>query len=97
MATYVSLVSWTEQGAKGYADTVTRSKDVSKAAEAMGGRFVSLLWTMGPYDLVATSEFPDDETASAFALKLGAQGNVRTVTMRAYSASEMERIIAKTK
>lgn len=97
MATYVSLVNWTEQGAKGYADTVTRAKDSAKTIEAMGGRFVSMLWTMGKYDLVVTSEFPDDESASAFALKLGSQGNVRTVTMRAYTASEMERIIAKTK
>ncbi|OGN84648.1 MAG: GYD family protein [Chloroflexi bacterium RIFCSPLOWO2_12_FULL_71_12] len=97
MATYVSLVNWTEQGAKGYSDSITRSKDAAKAAEAMGGKFLSVFWTMGPYDVVAIIEFPDDESASAYALKLGAQGNVRTVTMRAYSSSEMERIIAKTK
>lgn len=97
MATYVSLVNWTEQGVKGYADSATRVKDAEKGAQALGGRFVQLLWTMGPYDVVAITEFPDDETASAFALKLGAQGNVRTLTMRAYSAGEMERIVAKTK
>lgn len=97
MATYVSLVNWTEQGVKGYADSVARAKDAAKATEAMGGKFVSMLWTMGTYDLVVVSEFPDDESASAFALKIGAQGNIRTVTMRAYTASEMERIIAKTK
>ncbi|MGH2378499.1 MAG: GYD domain-containing protein [Candidatus Limnocylindria bacterium] len=97
MATFVSLVNWTEQGVKGYADSLTRSKDAMKAAEALGGKFLSVFWTMGPYDLVAITEFPDDESASAYALKLGAQGNVRTVTMRAYSSSDMERIIAKTK
>lgn len=97
MATFVSLVNWTEQGAKGYGDAISRSKDAMKAAEALGGRFISLYWTMGPYDLVAITEFPDDETASAYALKLGAQGNVRTVTMRAYTSGDMERILAKTK
>lgn len=97
MATFVSLVNWTEQGVKGYADSVARGKDAAKAAEALGGKFVQMLWTMGQYDLVVLSEFPDDESASAFALKVGAQGNIRTVTMRAYTASEMERIVAKAK
>jgi uncharacterized protein with GYD domain len=97
MATYVSLVNWTEQGARGYEGSVSRGKDAAKAAEALGGKFVTTLWTMGQYDLVVVTEFPDDESASAFALKVGAQGNIRTVTMRAYTASEMERIIAKTK
>jgi uncharacterized protein with GYD domain len=97
MATYVSLVNWTEQGVRGYADSTTRAKDVGKAVEALGGRFVQMLWTMGPYDLVTVTEFPDDETASAFALKVGSQGNVRTVTMRAYTAGEFEKIVAKTK
>lgn len=97
MATYVSLVNWTEQGAKGYADSVDRSKAATKLAETLGGKFVSILWTMGTYDLVAITEFPDDESASAFALKLGAQGNVRTLTMRAYNAEDMARIVAKTK
>lgn len=97
VATYVSLVNWTEQGVKGYADSVTRAKDATKAIEALGGKYVQMLWTMGPYDLVVVTEFPDDETASAFALKIGAQGNIRTLTMRAYGSAEMERVIAKTK
>jgi uncharacterized protein with GYD domain len=97
VATYVSLVNWTEQGAKAFADSASRGKDAEKAAQALGGRYVQLFWTMGPYDVVAITEFPDDETASAFALKLGAQGNVRTLTMRAYNAEEMGRIVAKTK
>lgn len=97
MATYVSLVNWTEQGAKSYADSVDRTQAATKLAESLGGKIVSILWTMGAYDLVATTEFPDDDSVSAFALKLGSQGNVRTLTMRAYNAADMARIIAKTK
>ena len=47
------------------------------------------------YDLVTIIEAPDDETATAALLALGAQGSVRTTTMRAFSASEMRGIIAK--
>jgi uncharacterized protein with GYD domain len=41
------------------------------------------------------SELPDDETASALAIALGMQGNVRTETLRAYGREEMQRIIEK--
>ena len=57
---------------------------------------VSIWWTIGPYDLVAVSEFPDEESATAFALALGAAGNVRTTTMRAFEASAMSAIVART-
>jgi len=96
MATYVSLVNWTEQGIKGYRDTVNRAKAADGAAARFGGRVVSIWWTIGPYDIVAVTEFGDDESATAFALALGAVGNVRTTTMRAFGADEMSAIIART-
>jgi uncharacterized protein with GYD domain len=40
-------------------------------------------------------EAPDDETLTAAVLSLGAQGNVRTTTMRAFSADEMRAVIQK--
>jgi uncharacterized protein with GYD domain len=96
MATYISLVNWTDQGIKAYRDTTARA-DASKALAAKyGGRMVSIWWTIGPYDLVAVSEFSDDESATAFALELGAAGNIRTTTMRAFGQDEMSAIIART-
>jgi uncharacterized protein with GYD domain len=50
---------------------------------------------MGAYDIIAVSEAPDDETASAFALTLASQGNLRMTTMRAFSDDEMRGIVAK--
>jgi uncharacterized protein with GYD domain len=38
---------------------------------------------------------PDDETMTAFMLKVGSLGNVRTVTMRAFGREEMEGILGK--
>jgi GYD domain len=37
----------------------------------------------------------DDETATAAALKVSSLGNVRTTTMRAFEADEVEAIIEK--
>jgi hypothetical protein len=40
-------------------------------------------------------EAPDDEAATAAILHLGAMGNVHTSTCRAFTAAEMEKIVAK--
>lgn len=92
MAKFVSLISWTEQGIKSYQDSVGRAEDAMKVAADMGGS-LQVLWTLGEYDIVAISEFPDDETATAFMLKVGSQGNIRTKTMRAFESDEVLRII----
>jgi uncharacterized protein with GYD domain len=96
MATYVSLINWTDQGIKAYRDTTARATAANAVAARFGGRMVSIWWTIGPYDIVAVMEFPDDESAVAFALALGAAGNIRTTTMRAFGADDMSAIIART-
>ncbi|HSG12937.1 MAG TPA: GYD domain-containing protein [Gaiellaceae bacterium] len=96
MPTYVSLINWTEKGVAAFADTVDRADMANQLMAKFGGSLKEIYWTVGPYDLVAVSEAPDDESATAFALTLGAQGNLRTTTMRAFSGDEMRGIIAKT-
>lgn len=95
MATYVVLANWTEQGVRTYADTTKRAAAAGQAIQKAGGSLTATYWTLGPYDFVGIMEFPDDETATAFALAIGAQGNIRTTTMRAFNASEMDAIIAR--
>ncbi len=93
MATYISLINWTEQGAREFKDTVKRSEQANQLIERLGGRVVQTYWTVGPYDLVAITEFADEEAASAAALTIGAQGNLRTTTLRAFDTAEMRRIL----
>ncbi len=95
MPNYILLVNWTDQGIRNVKGTVERTDDVAKLAEKHGGRLVQSYWTVGPYDLVAIGEAPDDESASAFALELGLVGNVRTTTMRAYDREQMSGIIQR--
>jgi uncharacterized protein with GYD domain len=95
VATYISLINWTEKGAAGFKETVDRADVGKQLAASFGGALKEIYWTMGAYDIVAVSEAPDDETASAFALSLAAQGNIRMTTMRAFSGDEMRGIIAK--
>ena len=95
MPTYVSLIHWTDQGIKNYKDTMTRLEDFTKLAESKGGRVRESLYTVGEYDIVVVTEFPDDETATAALLQVGSLGNVRTNTMRAFTADEMGGIISR--
>lgn len=95
MPTYVTLINWTDQGIKNFKDSATRAKEAEEQMGKLGVRIKSLLWTVGQYDLVATVEADDEESATAALLALGSQGNVRTTTMRAYDAEGMGRIISK--
>ena len=95
-ASYVSLVNWTDQGIKNYRDSVRRAEDYRGLVEKHGGQVRQLVWTLGEYDIVAVTDFPDDETATAVALQTGALGNIRTTTMKAFDAEQMSAIIQRT-
>ena len=96
MPNYVSLIHWTEQGIKNYKDTTKRLEDFTQLAESKGGRVREALYTVGEYDIVTVTEFPDDEAAAAALLQVGSLGSVRTNTMRAFTADEMGGIIGRT-
>ncbi len=61
----------------------------------MGVKERGFFWTMGRYDAIYIGDAPDEETATAAALAVASQGSIRTETFRAYSADEMDKILAK--
>jgi uncharacterized protein with GYD domain len=96
MPTYVALVNFTDQGIKNFRDTVRRAEDYRGLVDKHGGQVRQLLWTLGQYDLVVVTDFPDDETATAVVLQTVAAGNIRTTTMKAFDAEQMSAIIQRT-
>jgi uncharacterized protein with GYD domain len=95
MATYIVLGSFTEQGIRNVKDTVKRADMVKEAAKTAGLNMKEIMWTLGAYDMVVTFEAPDEAAITAFSLAVGAAGNVRTQTMRAFDRGEMSDIIAR--
>jgi len=95
MPTYVTLINWTDQGIRNVRETLDRAHKSDELAQKHGARFVQLYWTVGPHDIVAVVEAPDDESATAFLLELGSMGNLRTTTLRAYNREEMSGIIER--
>jgi uncharacterized protein with GYD domain len=95
MPTYVVLMNWTDQGIRTARETVQRRDKSDALAERHGARIEQVYWTVGPYDILAIVEAPDDESATAMLLELGSGGNLRTTTLRAYDREEMSRIIER--
>jgi uncharacterized protein with GYD domain len=92
MTSFVVLFNWTDQGIKNYKDSPGRVEAASKEMEKSGVRIKEIFWTLGPHDLVAILEAPDDEKLTTALLALGAQGNVRSTTLRAYTREEFAQL-----
>ena len=94
MATYIQLVKWTSQGITTLHDVPDRERVASSTAESASGSHTTW-FTFGEYDAVNFIEAPDDEAAAARALEIAGHGNIRTVTMRAFSLDEFKGLLAR--
>lgn len=95
MPNYVVLYRFTEGGRKNVKDTVKRAADVRKQNEARGFKVLGHYWTQGRYDLVAIVDAPSEEAMVAGLFGIAEAGNVSSETLRAYTAEEMQRILAQ--
>jgi uncharacterized protein with GYD domain len=93
MATFITTLHFTEQGAKAIRDTCNRAAAFKKTAEKLGIKVLGEYWTLGVFDGVIVFEAADEATATAAMLHLSSQGNIRTQTARAYDPSEMQKIL----
>jgi uncharacterized protein with GYD domain len=93
--TYIALINWTDQGVRNFKDSVDRYEAAQSQMRSIGAEFHTIYWTLGAHDIVSVVEAPDDETLAAGLLAVAGQGNIRTTTLRAFSADEMRSIISK--
>ena len=94
MATYITLLRYTEQGIADIKKSPARLDAAKKAFKAMGAELKEFYSVMGQYDMVIIAEAPDAETVSKLALAIGSAGAIRTETLRAFTEDEYRKIIA---
>jgi uncharacterized protein with GYD domain len=94
MGHYISLIRYTQQGATKIKESPARLDAAKKAAETAGGKIHAWYLTMGKYDAVIISEWPNDEASAKFLLSTGSMGNVTTQTLKAFTEGEYRKIIA---
>lgn len=94
MATFISLLNFTDQGIRNVKESPDRYEAFRAMAEKAGAKVKGFYYTMGQNDMVLITE-GSDEAAMTALLKLGSLGNVRTVTLRGFSVEEMRKMIGK--
>jgi uncharacterized protein with GYD domain len=97
MSKYVVLCKFTEKGITNIQQSPDRAEAFRAAAQKVGAKVETQLWTAGPHDGLIVLEAPDDATASAAVLGLGRLGNVSTCLMPAYDAAAIKAILGKIK
>ncbi len=94
MATFISLVRFTDQGIRNVKESPARAEAFKAMAEKLGVTPKSIFYTVGQYDMVVVLEGSDEAVTTAM-LKTGSLGNVRTETLRAFSLEDMQKLIGK--
>jgi uncharacterized protein with GYD domain len=95
MLTYVVLGKFTDQGIRNAKESPKRAEAFKQLAKTFGVTVKDIVWTQGRYDVVTIVEAPDESSALSLSLSLGALGNLRTESLRAFSAADMTAIIGK--
>ena len=93
MATYIMLANFTDQGIRGVKDTVRRAEAFTEQAKASGVNVKDIYWALGQYDIVSIIEAPDDMAITTLGLNVAKSGNIRTQTLRAFSKTDMTKIV----
>jgi len=93
MARYVSLIRFTDQGARALKKSAARALGFRKAAEKAGITVEAQLWTAGSCDGVLILSGDEKKIFHCLA-QLVVLGNVRTETLQAFDAREFKGIVS---
>jgi uncharacterized protein with GYD domain len=95
MPTFILALSWTDQGIRTVKDSPKRLGAGKELAKKMGVELKQTYLTSGDQDLLVILESANGDNVAKFALALGAMGNVRSKTARAWNEAEMTKLIAE--
>ena len=90
---YILLINWREQGISKIRESSDRYNSFKASVEKAGGKLIAGYYTFGEYDVVIIIEAPNDVTVLSLMLKVGSAGNVKTNTLKAFTAEEGFKII----
>ena len=92
MPKYLVIGSYTAEGARGVLKEggSGRAEAARRVTESVGGRLESIYWGFGADDYYVTFDAPDNATAAAVSLTVGASGSSRTRTIPLLTAEEVD-------
>lgn len=92
MARYITLLRFTEQGAKNIKKSTARAHAFNKLAAKAGVKVEGQYWTMGKYDGALILSADSEQRVLRLLTALASLGNVRTATLQAFSDKEFDAI-----
>ncbi len=92
---FISSINWTEQGIRSIKDAPKRAQAARDIAKKMGIEIKEIYLTSGDTDMVAILETANGDNVAKFAMAIGAMGNIRTRTVRAWTQTEMQKMISE--
>ena len=95
MVRKILLMKLTEQGAKDIKGAPQRMEQAISTFEKMGGKILGFYMVTGEYDYISIGEAPNDEVSMMFTIGLSALGNVKTMTLQAYTKEEFGALVKK--
>jgi uncharacterized protein with GYD domain len=95
MSTYIGLLNFTDKGIQSVKESPKRAAAAKEMAGRYGVTMKDIYWTLGGVDIVCILDAPDDASVTAFNLAIAQQGNVRSQTLKAFNAAEVEKVLAK--
>jgi len=95
MPMFILSLNWTDQGLRSVKDAPKRAQAARELAKKVGVEIKEVYLTSGDDDLLVIVDTPNGDNVAKFALALGAQGNVRTRTARAWPQSEFQKLISE--
>jgi uncharacterized protein with GYD domain len=94
MAQYVTLIRFTDQGARAMKKSAARALAFDKVAAKAGVKVEAQLWTAGSCDGVLILSGEEMKVLRCLA-QLDALGSVRTETLQAFDAAEFQAVVGK--
>lgn len=94
MATYITLVNYTQKGIENIKESPRRLDMAKEVFQSLGAEIKQFYLAMGRYDIVLVSEGPNDEVVAKAALAIGSRGAVRTETFRVFNEAQYRDIIS---
>ena len=98
MPKYLIQASYTQEGLKGLLKEggTSRKSTVEQLARGLGGSIEAFYYAFGNSDVYVIADMPDDATASAISLTIGATGSVSLKTTVLITPETVDDAVKKT-
>ena len=92
---FIMSLNWTDQGIRSVKEAPKRAQAARDLGKKVGVDIKQIYLTSGESDLIVIADAQTGDSVAKFAMAIGAQGNVRTRTARAWPEAEFHKLLSE--